>query len=104
MQIKLSNNFGKNLYIIYEFISKDKLSAAQNFKKELLKTIKALSDFPLKYRKSYYFDDENIRDLTFKGYTIVYEVDFDKKEIFVFHIFNKNLPINIKKENENDSY
>ena len=104
MQIKLSNNFEKNLYIIYEFISKDKLSAAQNFKKELLKTIKALSDFPLKYRKSYYFDDENIRDLTFKGYTIVYEVDFDKKEIFVFHIFNKNLPINIKKENENDSY
>ena len=58
MQIKLSNNFEKNLYIIYEFISKDKLSAAQNFKKEL----------------------------------------------FVFHIFNKNLPINIKKENENDSY
>ncbi|MCT7513003.1 MULTISPECIES: type II toxin-antitoxin system RelE/ParE family toxin [Aliarcobacter] len=52
MQIKLSNNFEKNLYIIYEFISKDKLSAAQNFKKELLKTIKALSDFPLKYRKS----------------------------------------------------
>ena len=89
---------------IRSFISKDKLSAAQNFKKELLKTIKALSDFPLKYRKSYYFDDENIRDLTFKGYTIVYEVDFDKKEIFVFHIFNKNLPINIKKENENDSY
>ncbi|MDX4026393.1 hypothetical protein Q6A73_07230 [Aliarcobacter skirrowii] len=42
--------------------------------------------------------------MTFKGYTIVYEVDFDKKEIFVFHIFNKNLPINIKKENENDSY
>ena len=42
MQIKLSNNFEKNLYIIYEFISKDKLSAAQNFKKELLKTIKAL--------------------------------------------------------------
>ncbi len=94
----------EKVYIIYEFISKDKLSAAQNFKKELLKTIKALSDFPLKYRKSYYFDDENIRDLTFKGYTIVYEVDFDKKEIFVFHIFNKNLPINIKKENENDSY
>ncbi len=36
---------------------------------------------------------------------IVYEVDFDKKEIFL-HIFNKNFPINgfIKKENENDSY
>src|SRR5574344_1676512 len=82
MQSKLSNNFEKNLYIIYEFISKDKLSAAQNFKKELLKTIKALSDFPLKYRKSYYFDDENIRDLTFKGYTIVYEVDFDIDLVF----------------------
>ena len=38
--------------------------------------------------------------MTFKGYTIVYEVDFDKKEIFVFHIFNKNLPINIKKDNK----
>jgi hypothetical protein len=42
--------------------------------------------------------------LTFKGYTIVYEVDFDKKEIFVFHIFNKNLPINIIKDNKNEPY
>ena len=33
MQIKLSNNFEKNLYIIYEFISKDKLSVHKISKK-----------------------------------------------------------------------
>jgi hypothetical protein len=35
--------------------------------------------------------------MIFKGYTIVYEVDFKNNKIFVFHIFNQNLPVNIEK-------
>jgi len=30
---------------------------------------------PYKHRKSIYYDDENIRDLVFKGYTIVYMIE-----------------------------
>ena len=29
------------------------------------------------YRKSNYYDNENIRDLTFKGYTVIYEIHED---------------------------
>lgn len=39
---------------------------------------------PYKHRKSIYFDTKNIRDLIFKGYTIVYRINPDKKEIEVF--------------------
>ena len=55
MQIKFTQNFEKNFYIIYEFIAQDKLSAAKNFKSELLKIIKDLPSFPFKNRKSFYF-------------------------------------------------
>jgi len=30
---------------------------------------------PYKFRKSIHFNDENIRDLVFKGYTVPYLVD-----------------------------
>jgi len=38
------------------------------------------------YRISIYFDDENIRDLTHKGYTIPYEVDLEKETISIIGI------------------
>lgn len=41
---------------------------------------------PLKCRKSIYFDDENIRDLIFKGYVIPYKIDIDKKQITIIGI------------------
>lgn len=37
------------------------------------------------YRKSNYADNENIRDLIFKGYTIVYEIK--KNELLILDIF-----------------
>jgi hypothetical protein len=45
------------------------------------------------YRVSIYFDNENIRDLVYKGYTVVYEVDLDKEIITIIGIvkYRKNL-------------
>jgi len=45
---------------------------------------------PYKYKKSYYHEDENIRDMVFKGYTIIYKI-YDN-HILIVEIFNKNLP------------
>ncbi len=45
---------------------------------------------PEKNRKSYYFNNENIRDMIFKSYTIIYEINENYIEIFT--IFNQNLP------------
>ena len=39
---------------------------------------------PFANRKSIFFDPEDIRDLVFKGYIIVYKIDKNKKVIDVF--------------------
>ncbi len=39
---------------------------------------------PYAYRKSIYFNDKNIRDLIFKGYTIVFLITENKIEIYGF--------------------
>ncbi len=90
MQIKLDEEFENNFEIIFRHISKDKMSASKNFKKELFKYIKNIPSFPYKCRKSIYFEDENIRDMIFKGYTIVYKVDTQENSINIADIFNQN--------------
>jgi len=94
MQIKLDRKFEINFNIIFEYIAKDKLSASKIFKKELFKQIKNLPNFPYKFRKSYYIDDEKVRDMTFKSYTIIYEVDLVNNTIVILNIFQKNKPLN----------
>jgi len=41
---------------------------------------------PYKFRPSIYFTNENIRDLIFKGYTIIYKIDVSKDIITVIAI------------------
>jgi plasmid stabilization system protein ParE len=69
------------------------LSASKRFRKDLFEQIKNLPNYPYKFRKSFYFNDENIRDMMFKKYTIVYEIDVDNDMIIILNIFNKNKPL-----------
>jgi hypothetical protein len=57
----------------------DKPLVSLNFKDELKFKIRELPANPFKYKQSLYFDDKNIRDMTYKTYTII--------------IFNKNKPL-----------
>ncbi|EAI6900278.1 type II toxin-antitoxin system RelE/ParE family toxin, partial [Campylobacter jejuni] len=50
-----------------------------------------LSFMPYKNRKSLSFDNENIRDLIFKGYIIPYLIDKSKNEIVILGIYKSNL-------------
>ncbi|HBY67806.1 MAG TPA: type II toxin-antitoxin system RelE/ParE family toxin [Flavobacteriaceae bacterium] len=84
MKIKVLKSFSLKLADQVEYIAEDKPQAARKFKKDILKTIKELEALPYKHRKSIYFDDENIRDLVFKGYTIVYRVKPKEECIEVF--------------------
>jgi len=86
-----SNKFKTQLRFITLYIKKDKPSSSIKFVKDLRIQIKDIVNMPKKYRKSIYFDNDNIRDMIYKGYTIVYEL-FDKY-IEIQMIFNKNLPI-----------
>ena len=84
MKIIKSQDYLDSLKTILLFISEDKKSAAINFNSELNKKIRALKEFPYKYTKSKYFDQENIRDLIHKGYTLPYLIE--EKQIIIIGI------------------
>ena len=92
MQIIYKKTFEKQLLHIVNYIAQDKVNAGIKFANELEKLIFLIPDDPLKYKSSIYFQNENVRDMTYKGYTIVYKVSFQKNTIEVLRIFNQNKP------------
>jgi mRNA-degrading endonuclease RelE of RelBE toxin-antitoxin system len=92
VKIVQTHSFKTKLNEITNYIKKDKQSAAVHFTKKLKQQVLDLKIFPLKYKQSLYFDNENIRDMTYSGYTIVYEVIQKENIIYVLDIFNKNKP------------
>ncbi|WP_289658050.1 type II toxin-antitoxin system RelE/ParE family toxin [Flavobacterium panacagri] len=84
MIIKISNEFLKLLKEQVHYIYKDKPKAALKFRKDLLRNIKKDLKHPFLFKKSRYFEDENIRDYVFKGYVSVYEVDVENNIVVVF--------------------
>ncbi|MDX9813392.1 MAG: type II toxin-antitoxin system RelE/ParE family toxin [Sulfurimonadaceae bacterium] len=85
MKIVFAPQYKAQLLSIIAFIAKDKKTAATDFKNELQFKISQLKTYPKIYRQSIYSNDENIRDLIFKGYTIVYEIK--KNQIDILDIF-----------------
>lgn len=88
MKLEILSSFGDRLNDQVDYISKDKPGAARKFKSDILNRIKDIPDMPYANRKSRFFDNENIRDLVFKGYVIVYLID-DKKGIVTVFGFTK---------------
>jgi plasmid stabilization system protein ParE len=87
MQIIRSKNFLNSLSIVTDYIAKDSLDNAISFMDTMDSKIDNLVYLPYKYRKSFYYDNENIRDLIFKGYTIPYLVDSENNKIVILDIF-----------------
>ena len=76
MHIVRSSKFIQTLKEQIKFISLDSTKRALLFQDEIDKQITTnLVHMPYKCRKSIYFNDENIRDLIYKGYTVVYKID-----------------------------
>ena len=92
MQINRSPRYKNNLFQILDYIAQDKLSASENFLNELDKLINNLPNFPFKFRKSKYFDNENIRDMIYNGYTVIYRINEARNTIDIVRIFYKNKP------------
>lgn len=84
MKIEITLSFREKLGNQIAYIAKDKPKAAQKFKKEIIKKIRQLPQNPYSNRKSIYFERSDIRDLIFKGYTVVYKIDKINKTIIVF--------------------
>jgi len=84
MKVSIKSTFVNRLGNQLDFIALDSPANARRFKNDLLKIIDTLPSNPFKCRKSIWFDDQNIRDLIFKGYTIVYRINNDTIEVFGF--------------------
>lgn len=84
MKIDITKDFRLALLEQVLYISKDKPLTARKFKKDIIKSINKDLKRPFHFKKSIYYDNENIRDYVFKGYTIVYKIDIKQNTIFVF--------------------
>ncbi|AXI99336.1 ParE toxin of type II toxin-antitoxin system, parDE [Cyclonatronum proteinivorum] len=90
MKIKLRESFQSRLLRQLEYISRDNPTAARKFKNDVLNAINSLPQRAWACRKSIYFDDEQIRDLIFKGYTIVFRISENTIDVFGFVKYQQN--------------
>ncbi len=90
MKIVFKESFLKRLETQIEYISLDSPQQARKFKNNILSRIKEIPSNPYKYRKSIYFNNPLIRDLIYKGYTIVFRISESRIEIFGFVHYHKN--------------
>ena len=84
MRLRILKSFGDKLNDQVNYIAQDKPGAARKFKSDIIKRIKEIPKMPYACRRSIFFDREDIRDLMFKGYIVVYKVDKDNEFITVF--------------------
>ena len=75
------------LKIILSFISQDSKNRALNFKSQLDSKINNLVNFPYKFKQSKNHNDEDVRDMIFKGYTITYFIETGKDRISILDIY-----------------
>lgn len=85
MKLVKKSNYIASLKSIVQYIAEDKPKAALNFLANLDKNLHTLLESPYMYRQSIYFEEACYRDFVYKGYTIIYKIDFDT--IFVIEIF-----------------
>jgi plasmid stabilization system protein ParE len=90
MKVLFKESFLCRLENQLEYISSDSPARARKFKNDLLQRIREIPGNPYKYRKSIYFENTEIRDMIFKGYTVVFRININQIEIFGFVKYQKN--------------
>jgi plasmid stabilization system protein ParE len=84
MKINYDPKFTEKLERQIQYIAGDKPIAAKKFRSRIINNIKKIPKNPWMNRKSYYFDDLNIRDLITEGYSISYKIEEDEIVVFGF--------------------
>jgi plasmid stabilization system protein ParE len=82
MKLVLEESFLERLDRQLDFIALDSPARARKFGAALMKAVRQIPSNPWLFRKSIYFDDPNIRDMIFRGYTVVFRI----KE-YAIHVF-----------------
>ena len=85
MEIIYHQPFSSSLDDILDYIARDSLNRAIRFNQQLHRQIANIPEMPYKYRRSFHYESEQVRDMIFKGYTIPYMVNQDN--IAILDIF-----------------
>jgi glutaredoxin-related protein len=72
---------------IVKYMAKNSIDFALEFLDLLDSKINNLTNMTYKFRQSYYHNNENVRDLIVKGYTIPYLINTSKNIIIILDIF-----------------
>lgn len=91
MILEKSKRFDEELEVIVDFIAEDSAQRALEFFDELISKIENIPSNPHIHRKRQSSNNDNIRELIFKGYTIPFYIDTEKNKIIILGIFNQNL-------------
>jgi len=89
MNIITSPLYEKQLKEILESIVLYDYKSAKNFKIYLDTIILNMQSKEKKYKKSIYFNDENIKDISFQGCTIIFLVDKSNSSYIILGITAK---------------
>ena len=91
MTLEKSAKFKDELEVVVDFIALDSINKALIFYDEIINKINAIPENPYIYRKRLVLNDNSVRELIFKGYTIPFEIDTKNDKIIILGIFNQNL-------------
>lgn len=89
MNILTSKLFETQLKSILESIAEEDYKAAKDFKMYLDTIIINISSKEKKYKKSIYFDNEEIKDIEFRGCVIPFLVDKSNTSYIILAIMKK---------------
>jgi len=87
MQIIRDEFYLSKIDEIIDYMAQSSVESAIRFLNKLDDKIDKLDNMPFKFRQSIYYENENIRDFIFKGYTIPYLIDIQKEVIVILDIF-----------------
>ena len=91
MTLEKSAKFKDELEVVVDFIALDSINKALIFYDEIINKINTIPENPYIYRKRLLLNDNSVRELIFKGYTIPFEIDTKNDKIIILGIFNQNL-------------
>jgi len=90
MKILCTTSFQKQLLELFGEYSKEEFDAIKNFKLYLDTVILNMPTKVQKFKKSIYFDDENIKDIEHQGLIIPFYIDEETGNYLILGIVKKS--------------
>ena len=89
MQVVYTSRYKEEIKNLTTFIASYSLQNAIDFEKNLREQIEKILLFVHGFRKNLQINDENVRDLIFKGYVVPFLIFNDK--IYILGIYKQNI-------------